>query len=295
MKVIFLSAHSYEDSSRNYGDCILIDSGTTLTIFDCGCEEHANRALEYMKSEGYSSAKFILSHNDADHFDGLQHLIDEGVISEVNTLLLLKYKKDLLWIIGDGRITEDSLTRKIEEYYDNIYSLSGQVTLVDALELPQVQPSVKIVGPEKEYALQAVAKLLDNREGDTIDGETIHNAICFQTQILMDDGKNMLLSGDSAHEPLEENLKSATYIQLPHHGKKEIADKIFEQKDREKNMNLRYYVSDNTGDTNGGADKLRDEDTKHSIKYTDNCDIVVNPTSLSSGYVPGKTLGYCSR
>ena len=89
-------------------------------------QEHAERVLDYMKKARYTQAEFILSHNDADHFDGLPYLIEAGVISRVYTLLLLKYKKELLKLIGDGRVTEDSLTRKIQEKYDNIYSLSGK-------------------------------------------------------------------------------------------------------------------------------------------------------------------------
>lgn len=138
MKVIFMSDKGYDDKTANHGDCILVDTGSSLVIYDCGCVEHAEHVLTYMKKAGYTQAEFILSHNDADHFDGLPHLIEAGVISRVYTLLLLKCKKELLKLIGDGRVTKDSLTRKIQEKYDNIYSLKGTVELVDALTLPSV-------------------------------------------------------------------------------------------------------------------------------------------------------------
>ena len=199
MTVIFMSDKGYADKTANNGDCILVDTGSSLVIYDCGCQEHAERVLDYMKKARYTQAEFILSHNDADHFDGLPYLIEAGVISRVYTLLLLKYKKELLKLIGDGRVTEDSLTRKIQEKYDNIYSLSGKVDLVDALTLPTVCMGVKIVGPEKNAVLSAVAQFLDNREGDTIDGETIYNAICFQARITMDNGKYLLSTAPQSH------------------------------------------------------------------------------------------------
>ena len=82
-----------------------------------------------MDKHHYSKAKLVLSHNDSDHFDGIPHLIEAGKISDVYTLLLLKYKDDLLEKINDKRITRDSLTRRISEIFANIYSLSGKVVL----------------------------------------------------------------------------------------------------------------------------------------------------------------------
>lgn len=294
MTVIFMSDKGYADKTANNGDCILVDTGSSLVIYDCGCQEHAERVLDYMKKRRYKTADFILSHNDKDHFNGLPHLIEAGVISRVYTLLLLKYKKELLELIGDGRITEDSLTRKIQEKYENIYSLSGKVDLVDALTLPSVCMGVKLVGPEKNAALSAVAKFLDNREGDTIDGETIYNAICFQARITMDDGKHMLLCGDSAFSMVEPNLKSASHIQLPHHGKYEIAEKIFEHKDNAKHIGTKYYVSDNTGSTNGGSDTLKTKDYGRDVSYTAARDIVIEGKSTSP-YVTGKSYGVLIR
>ena len=64
-------------------------------IFDCGCEEHAMCVVEYMEANSYEKAKLVLSHNDADHFDGIPYLIEQGVLSEVYTLLLLFQNKRL--------------------------------------------------------------------------------------------------------------------------------------------------------------------------------------------------------
>lgn len=86
-KVIFLSSKNYNDPSKNCGDCILIDNSSELVIFDCGCEDHAKQVENYMIYHNYDTAKIVLSHNDADHFDGIPYLVDKGLISEVYTLL----------------------------------------------------------------------------------------------------------------------------------------------------------------------------------------------------------------
>ena len=269
MKVIFLSSQGYKDSGENKGDCILIDTNSELVIYDCGCEEHANRVIDYMDKHHYPKAKLVLSHNDADHFDGIPYLIEAGKISDVYTLLLLKYKDDLLEKINDKRITRDSLTRRISEIFANIYSLSGKVVLKDIFSDTFICNGISIIGPDKEYALDAVAKRIDNRQGDTIDKETIVNAVSTQVKVIVGT-KNLLLCGDSSYEAIKNKLSGFSLIQLPHHGKKEQADRIFEQKG---SAGITYYVSDNTGNSNGGSDDLpvRGYNIKNTLKGDQEC------------------------
>lgn len=269
MKVIFLSSQGYKDSGENKGDCILIDTNSELVIYDCGCEEHANRAIDYMDKHHYSKAKLVLSHNDADHFDGIPYLIEAGKISDVYTLLLLKYKDDLLEKINDKRITRDSLARRISEIFANIYSLSGKVVLKDIFSDTFICNEISIIGPDREYALDAVAKRIDNRQGDTIDKETIVNAVSTQVKVIVGT-KNLLLCGDSSYEAIKNKLPGFNLIQLPHHGKKEQADRIFEQKG---SVGITYYVSDNTGNSNGGSDDLpvQGYNIKNTLKGDQEC------------------------
>ena len=269
MKVIFLSSQGYKDSGENKGDCILIDTNSELVIYDCGCEEHANRVIDYMDKHHYSKAKLVLSHNDADHFDGIPYLIEAGKISDVYTLLLLKYRDDLLEKINDKRITRDSLTRRISEIFANIYSLSGKVVLKDIFSDTFICNGISIIGPDKEYALDAVAKRIDNRQGDTIDKETIVNAVSTQVKVIVGT-KNLLLCGDSSYEAIKNKLSGFSLIQLPHHGKKEQADRIFEQKG---SVGITYYVSDNTGNSNGGSDDLpvQGYNIKNTLKGDQEC------------------------
>ena len=263
MVVTFLSANGYSDPSKNNGDCILVDNGSELVIYDCGCEEHARRVVEYMDTHAYSKAKLVLSHNDADHFDGIPYLIEQDKLSAVYTLLLLKYKDELLDKVNDRRRTRESIAARIAEIYDNIYSLSGKIALKDIFADTDVATGITISGPGKEYALEAVAKRIDSRESDDIDKETIVNAVSTQLSVNFDDTKKLLLTGDSSFEALKDNLKGHSAIQLPHHGKLVQAEEIFEVKD---NYTV-YIVSDNTGDTNGGSDKLVEKYKRGHVIY----------------------------
>lgn len=265
MKVTFLSANSYTDPSKNNGDCILVDNGSELVIYDCGCEEHARRVVDYMDTHGYPKAKLVLSHNDADHFDGIPYLIGQGVLYEVYTLLLLKYKDDLLDRVNDKRRNRNSIAQQIAEIYDNIYSLSEQVALKDIFTNTFVSNGITIPGPGKEYSLNAVAKRIDSRESDHIDKETIVNAVSTQLSVDFGFGKRLLLTGDSSFTAIEDSVKSHSAIQLPHHGKLDQAEQIFGCRD---NCTI-YFVSDNTGATKGGSKKLKDAHLRgHAIFYT---------------------------
>ncbi|MFP3155826.1 hypothetical protein LQZ18_15635 [Lachnospiraceae bacterium ZAX-1] len=52
MFVKVLSSKGYENCSKNFGDCIIIiDNESELVVYDCGCEEHAERVIEYMNQK----------------------------------------------------------------------------------------------------------------------------------------------------------------------------------------------------------------------------------------------------
>ena len=252
-KIMFLSSKNYEPQGPNYGDCIIIDTGTELVIYDCGCEEHAKRVEEYMLTHNYTQAIGILSHNDSDHFKGFEYLVEKQLLSKMYAQLFLKHKTDIDKRLDDGRVTSKSLGDRITKDYDNIASLSGTVELVDAIELGEIVPGIEIVGPDKDYALSVVTKELDNREGDTIDMETAYNAASVQVSVELNEC-TVLLCGDASFESVKDKLNEYKVIQLPHHGKPDTAELIFNEKRFE--YDTVYLISDNTGNTNGGSDKL---------------------------------------
>lgn len=256
MKIYVLSSQQCEDSSKNNGDCFVIDNSKEIVIYDCGCEKYADWVMDYMKEHNYSKAKVVLSHNDDDHFKGIPVLVDNEKTSEITTVLLLKYLDDILDIIDDGRKNRESLKRQIKDTYDNIEQLSGH-NLQDAFEHVEIAEGIKISGPGKDYILNAAAKGLDTTEGDTIDSSTITNATSIHLEISAEN-KKVLLTGDSSFESvMKENLEEFKVIQLPHHGNADIGERIFEE--TKDDLEKQYIISDNTGNSNGGSDKL---DTK---------------------------------
>ena len=284
MIIKLLSSKEYKPSETNYGDCILIDSGDELVIYDCGSEAHAKRVEAYMEEKGYEQAIAVLSHNDADHIDGFYYLVDKGLISKFYAQLFLKHKDEIIKILNDGRVNKNSVGKRITDAYDNIAQLSGKVQLEDALVLCEIIPGVNIVGPDKKYALETVAKHIKNSESNTIDSESTMNAASVQLSVDLN-SENALLCGDSSFDAIESKLKDYQVIQLPHHGKPDTAEKIFEAKSKE--FLTVYLVSDNTGTSNGGSDDLKKDGKR--IKNTIDGDITY--PDISHSPFPTRTLG----
>ena len=274
MKSIFLNASGYENTDVNNGDSIIIDTKENMYVYDCGCKEHAERVIKYAKDNGYEKFEVILSHNDSDHFDGIPTLIESGMVKSVTTNLLFKHTDKILEKIDDKRRTKESVRNAIKEDYDNIYSLSGTCKLIDAYE--SEFSDIAIVGPDFDYMIEAVAKRLDGREGNTLDGDTAVNATSIQVSIISGENK-MLLTGDATYEAIKDNLLEHNIIQLCHHGKAETAEKIFEHNAKRDDRNqILYLVSDNTGNTNGGSEKLNSKGRKIKNTRTTRKDIEVD-------------------
>lgn len=276
-KIIVLSSQEYENKDKNCGDCIIIDNDLEVVVYDCGCEEHAKRVIKYMDDNGINKVKVVLSHNDSDHFDGIPYLIDEKKVSVVYTVLLLKYKDELLEKIDDKRRNRNSVGETIKEIYSNIAKLSEKVALKDIYEYKKISTDITVVGPDKEYMLEAVAKGIDSREGDTIDKETIVNATSVQIKFAMESDKLILLCGDCSYASIDDKVKEYSCIQLPHHGKKSQAEEIFKAKEGE-NETI-YIVSDNTGNSNGGSDDLPQKG--YDIRNTKKGDFELEPSTIS--------------
>ncbi len=272
-----LSSKNYENNDKNCGDCIIIDTGEKAIIYDCGCEEHAQEVIKYLDNNNYEKADVIISHNDADHCDGLKFLIDNKRVATITTVLLLKHIDDILDEINDKRRTRDSIKKQISEYFDNIYKLSGS-NLNDSLDEGfSLDSSLNFVGPDYEYLLEAVAKALDNSESDNIDMETIVNAISVQVELIIGKHK-VLLTGDASYIAIEDKIREYDAIQLPHHGKFQSALDIFKKNDGREEVI--YIVSDNTGNSVGGSDELMKNCIGKKIKNTKSGEFNIDNSSF---------------
>lgn len=258
MKIKFLSSENCKNNTSNCGDCIIITADSQMIVYDCGCEEHANKVISEMDRLGIKKITGVLSHNDRDHFDGFMKLKDLEKLDCIYTICALKHVDDILLKINDSRYTRDSVKNKIIEIFDNIHELSGVIEDIydstNNLLSNDIAKGIKLVAPKYDYAIKTIARAIKNSEPDTIDGDSVMNAasVCLEIK----DNSSMLLSGDSTFENIKDNLAKVNYIQLPHHGRSAQLDDILEYYD-DNDENPVYLISDNTGDSNGGLDRRK--------------------------------------
>ncbi len=259
MKFKILSSKNYPDPSADYGDCTLIDTGSELVIYDCGSLEHAQRAEDYMQQHSYTTAIGVLSHNDRDHFNGFPYLAEQGLVTTVYTPLYWDHLTELLKLLDDDRRKRSSLETTLRETYANVSELEETygVTVIDALTNDLPVSGVEIVGPFRDYALAAAVQgIKATNPGDKISHESFQNAASVQVSFRIGN-RRVLLCGDSAFEPLKDQLLNHSVLQLPHHGTLDTAEKIFDVRDQLNDTV--YLISDNKGSAAGGSDKLMEK------------------------------------
>ena len=263
MKLKALS-HYAGDIDTRFGDCILLYDATTLIVYDCGNERHAEEVEKFLKNNSLiSEVHVVISHNDEDHTKGVitlfDRLYDEGYDVTVYSSLYLKSAKKVLDILDDDRRTLKGTKERILKTFDHIKEIVEKAqeynfTVKDAAVNTKVA-SGSIVGPTEDEFVNVVAQAVEDDKVTKYEGETVMNAASVQLKCKVDDGKSVLLCGDATPAFLH-NLNVYGVIQLPHHGKLDNAQEIFDK--LTDSYSKIYLISDNTGSgpTSGGSDKL---------------------------------------
>lgn len=77
MKLRALSSYNGDLNTR-FGDCILIYGDSNLVVYDCGHIDHAKEVGAFLKTHPeISHIHVVISHNDGDHTDGVESLLED--------------------------------------------------------------------------------------------------------------------------------------------------------------------------------------------------------------------------
>lgn len=257
-------SHYNGDMDTRFGDCILLYDSTSLVVYDCGHNQHASEVEKFLRKNTLISQVYIvISHNDSDHTNGvielLEYLYNEQYMVTVYSSLYLKSARKVLDVLDDERRTLPATKKHILEKFDNIKKIVEKAQeydfiVKDASVNTKVAAGI-IVGPTEDEFVEVVAQAIEDDSITKIEGETVMNAASVQLKCVLDGAQMILLCGDAAPSYLH-SLDSYGIIQLPHHGKLDDAQRIFDGlKD---SYSKTYLVSDNTGSgaASGGSDKL---------------------------------------
>ena len=263
MKLKALS-HYNGDVDTRFGDCVLLYDSTSLVVYDCGHARHAQEVEDFLcKNALISKVHIVISHNDSDHTDGIEKLMEylhsKKYDVTVYSSLYLKSARKVLELLDDGRRTLPATKQHILETFDNIKKIVEKAQAYGfSIENAAIGTKVllgSIVGPTEDEFAAVVAQAIEDDKVTKIDGETVMNAASVQLKYKLENAETVLLCGDASPDYLH-HLDNYDLIQLPHHGKLDNAMNIFEAlKD---SYSKDYLISDNTGSgaTSGGSDKL---------------------------------------
>lgn len=244
----------YDDSLQRF----------VVGVYDGGLKDYGIALKDHLNKYYFSGASnplidyVICSHPDQDHASGLTEILNNF---RVATLIMNRpwlYIDELFPKVSDGRITPDSLERRLREsypYIDELESIALEkgIPIQEGFQGKQIDNNLSILSPSREFYLQLLVEssktpLEEKAEGFfTIITKAIKNALeSWSGELLREDVKTsaenetsivilgdmqdekFLLTGDAGIRALGAaadyadgricSLKDIKLYQIPHHG-----------------------------------------------------------------------------
>ena len=162
-------SHYNGDMDTRFGDCILLYDSTSLVVYDCGHNQHASEVEKFLRKNTLISQVYIvISHNDSDHTDGVESLMEylhsNGYDVTVYSSLYLKSARKVLELLDDGRRTLPATKQHILETFDNIKNIiekaQGYGFSIKNATVGTKVLSGSIVGPTEDEFAAVVAQAM---------------------------------------------------------------------------------------------------------------------------------------
>lgn len=136
---------------------------TTIGIYDGGNQKYGEALGSFLDDYFLTPSKNIIdfvvcSHSDMDHSSGLKHILENYKVKKLYMNRPWLYVDNLFPFVDDGRITKESLEKRLRESYSYISDLeeiaeSKGVQICEAFEGTSVSDEMVILSPSKEFYL----------------------------------------------------------------------------------------------------------------------------------------------
>lgn len=242
-------------------------------VYDCGHEALADEMTKIMRQYYFNNGKpsidaLIVSHSDEDHASGVTYLLDKINVKTIYINVPWYYVDKLLVKIGDGRLTKDSLIRKLKERYKYVNDIVEKA-ITKGIEIKPlfqgnvVENQLQILSPsykfyecqlvesyKKKYQNQSEESILNVKGDETIDDYENNVTPENETSVVLasnvSDENEFILTGDAGEKAFWQvidycneqgiNLKGQVKcLQIAHHGSRhnygsDILDEIIGEK-----------------------------------------------------------------
>ncbi len=245
------------------GDAILIrwqdNEKYKIMIVDGGTKKSGEKIVEHIKKYYNTSIVdyVVNTHPDQDHASGLSIVLENLKVSELWIHRPWNYTKQIIDYFDDGRITEDSLKRRLEKSFSYVKPLED-IAIEKGITIKEPYQGLKIgifevLSPPKNWYLhelipnfnktpkakttltesfESIKEKVLNWIDETFETETLNedgetsadneSSVILYANI---DGKGILLTGDSgvmaldkAYSYKKDLSNNLKFIQVPHHG-----------------------------------------------------------------------------
>lgn len=136
---------------------------TTIGIYDGGNQKYGEALGSFLDNYFLTSSKntidfVVCSHSDMDHSSGLKHILENYKVKKLYMNRPWLYIDKLFPFVDDGRITKESLEKRLRESYSYISDLEEiaerkGVQICEAFEGTTVSDEMVILSPSKEFYL----------------------------------------------------------------------------------------------------------------------------------------------
>lgn len=226
------------------------DGSYTIGIYDGGNQKYGEELGvfldKYFLNEEKKNIDFVIcSHSDMDHTSGLKYILENYQVDKLYMNRPWNYVKELFPYVDDGRITEDSLNKRLHDSYSYISELEimakeKNIPIYDAFQGTLINDYFCILSPSKKFYLDLVKesektpleestkmtkdslfsrakKYLNNvfenwnietlKEDVSTSAENEMSVICLGGSFDTDDKECFLLTGDAGIRDLTEAIK----------------------------------------------------------------------------------------
>ena len=157
------------------------DGSYKTYVYDCGYSELANSMTDILnqyyfddpngdkdKSEKTINSIFV-SHPDQDHCSGIVDLLDNFKVDKIYMNRPWMYVDDIFESVNDGRITKDSLIKRLKKNYHYVKDIEDKanvlgITICEAFQGDVVDKKLRILSPSKEFYENLIIESQKNGE-----------------------------------------------------------------------------------------------------------------------------------
>lgn len=184
-----------------------------IVIYDGGLKAHGEKMVQHLNEYYFDEESnkvidcVICSHSDLDHVSGLKNILEEFEVKKLYMNRPWLYIDDIWDFVKDGRITKDSLYRRLKEDYQYISDLESiaiekGIDIYETFQGDLIEDRLEVLSPSKDFYLDLLVESnktpLDNNKASLL--KTITESVAFYL-------KNLLETWTS--EQLRENVATS--------------------------------------------------------------------------------------